>query len=56
MSVTVTVNEQVAVLPKASVTKNVFVVEPTGKDAPLPKPAVCVVVEPAQLSVPTGVV
>ena len=49
-----TVKLQVAVLPAASVTRKVFVVVPTGKAAPEAKPAVCVVVEPAQLSAPTG--
>ena len=56
MSTTVTVNEQVAVLPNASVTRKVFVVVPIGKVAPLAKPAVCVVVAPGQLSEPTGAV
>lgn len=42
MSVTVTVNEQVAVLPAASVALKVLVVTPTGKLAPLAKPAVWV--------------
>ena len=51
-----TVKLQVAVLPAASVTRKVFVVVPTGKAAPEAKPAVCVVVEPAQLSAPTGAV
>jgi hypothetical protein len=39
-SFTVTVNEQVAVLPLASVTSKVFVVVPTGKSLPLGKPPV----------------
>lgn len=56
MSVTVTVNEQVAVFPETSVTRKVLVVVPTGKVAPLPKPAICAVVAPPQLSVPIGVV
>ena len=56
VSLTVTVNEQLAVLPAASVTKNVLVVTPTGNAAPLARPAVCVVVWPGQLSVPAGVV
>ena len=56
LSVTVTVKEQVAELPEASVTRKVFVVTPTGKDAPLAKPAVCAVEAPGQLSVPTGAV
>ena len=54
VSVMVTVNEQVAVLPAASVTTNVFVVVPTGKVAPLARPAVWAVVCPGQLSVPIG--
>ena len=52
----VMVKEHVAVFPEASVTLNVFVVTPTGKVEPLERPAVCVVVCPAQLSVPTGTV
>ena len=56
LSLTVTVKLQVLVIPPASVTLKVFVVVPTGKVAPLAKPPVCVVVEPAQLSVPTGAV
>ena len=56
MSMTVTVKEQVVVLPDASVTVKVLVVLPEGKVAPLAKPAVCVVVAPGQLSVPTGAV
>jgi hypothetical protein len=40
VSFTVTVKEQVAVLPLASVTSNVFVVVPTGKELPLGKPPV----------------
>ena len=56
MSTTVTVKAQVAVLPPASVTRNVLVVTPSG-NAPLdPKPDVCVVIELVQLSVPTGVI
>ena len=56
LSVTVTVNEQVAELPEASVTRKVLVVTPTGNEAPLARPAVCVVVAPGQLSVPTSAV
>jgi hypothetical protein len=56
ISFTVTVNEQVAVLPPASVTLNVFVVTPTGNVDPLARPAIRVVTEPEQLSVPTGAV
>lgn len=54
LSVTVTVNAQVAVLPAASVTLKVLVVAPIGKVAPLAKPAVCVVAGLGQLSVPIG--
>ena len=53
-SFTVTVNEQLAVLPAASVTTNVLVVVPSGKIAPEINPLVCVVTAPLQLSVPTG--
>ena len=56
LSITVTVKEQVAVLPDASVTLNVLVVTPTGKDEPLERPPVWVVTDPVQLSVPTGAV
>ena len=49
-----TVKLHVAVLPAASVTLKTFVVVPTGKAAPLAKPAVCEVDGPAQLSAPTG--
>ena len=56
MSTTVTVKEQVVVVPEASVTRKVFVVTPTGKVAPLARPTICVVVAPGQLSVPTGAV
>ena len=56
LSVTVTVNEHEAVNPPASVTVKVFVVVPVGNVAPLGRPAVCAVVAPGQLSVPTGVV
>ncbi len=45
-----------AVLPDASVTLCVTVVVPIGKVEPLAKPAILVVVEPGQLSVPTGAV
>jgi hypothetical protein len=55
LSITVTVNEQDAVLPLASVTVNVLVVVPTGKLEPEAKPAFCAVVWPGQLSCPTGV-
>jgi hypothetical protein len=45
-----TLNEQVAELPAASVTTNVFTVLPTGNINPLDKPAVCTIVAPGQLS------
>ena len=51
---TVTVNEQVAVLPDASVTVCVTVVTPIGKVDPLAKPAVLTVLAPEQLSEPAG--
>ena len=44
VSLTVTVNPQVAVLPLASVTRNTFVVVPLGNADPLASPAVCIVV------------
>jgi hypothetical protein len=50
LSFTVTVKLQVAVLPAASVTTNVFVVVPLGNAEPLAKPAVCAMLEPGQLS------
>ena len=52
----VTENEQLAVLFNASVTLNIFIVVPEEKLEPLERPAVCVVVCPAQLSVPCGAV
>jgi hypothetical protein len=55
-SLMVTVKLQVAVLPLLSVTRYVLVVNPSGKVPPLPIPAVCVVMAPAQLSVPSGAV
>ncbi len=55
-SVTVTVNEQLVFWPFDAVTSKVFVVVPTGKAAPEAKPAVCAVVAPEQLSLPTGAV
>src|SRR5437763_12768466 len=51
---TVTVKLHVAVLPAASLTTNVLVVTPSGNNEPLARPAVCTVLEPGQLSVPTG--
>src|SRR5205085_1988144 len=56
LSFTVTVNEQLLVLPEASVTVKVLVVAPFGKSEPESRPAVCMVVWPGQLSVPTGAV
>ena len=56
LSVTVTVKEQVAVNPAPSVTLNVLVVVPLGKEAPLAEPAIWVVDAPEQLSVPVGAV
>jgi len=53
-SVKITLKLQVAVLPAASVACYVFVVVPTGKAAPLARPAICTVVEPGQLSFPVG--
>jgi hypothetical protein len=44
VSLTVTVNPQVAVLPLASVTLKTFVVVPIGNAEPLASPAVCIVV------------
>ena len=49
-SVIVTVKEQVAVLPLASVTWNVLVVIPIGKSDPDASPAVCAITAPGQLS------
>ena len=56
LSFIVTSKLQVAVLPEASVTTNVLVVVPIGNVSPDAKPAVCTVVDPGQLSVPTGAV
>ena len=53
MPTTVTLNEQLAVLPEASVTVWVTTVVPIGKTEPLAKPAVKAVLA-EQLSVPTG--
>lgn len=55
-SVTVTVNEHVAVLAAPSVTLKILVVTPSGKVEPLARPDCNVVVGPLQLSVPTGAV
>ena len=54
-SSTVTSKLHVDVLLDASVTKYVTVVTPDGKTDPLASPAVSVVIEPGQLSAPTGV-
>jgi len=43
------------VLPEASVTRNIFVVVPTGKVTPVASPAVWVIVDPEQLSEYEGV-
>ena len=56
VSLTVTVKLHVAVSPAASVTTKVLTVAPTGKVAPLARPAVCADVDAGQLSVPTGAV
>ncbi len=50
VSLTVTVKEQVAVLPEPSVTVKLFEVVPPGKLDPLAKPVVCAKFAPAQLS------
>ena len=50
LSFTVTVNEQVAVLPEASVTRKLFVVVPIGNVDPEARPAVRVTTCPGQLS------
>ena len=44
----------VSVRNPASLTTKVIVVMPTGKLLPLTRPAICVVLAPLQLSVPTG--
>jgi hypothetical protein len=56
LSVTVTVKEQEVVWLLAAVTTKVLVITPSGKAVPEARPAVCAVVWPGQLSVPTGVV
>src|SRR5260370_995062 len=56
VSLTVTLKLQSVWLPAASVTRKVLMVVPTGKVAPLARPAVCAAVAPGQLSVPTGAV
>ncbi len=50
----VTVKLHVFVLPTASVTLKVLVVVPTGNEAPDPRPAICVNVDPEQLSPKLG--
>ena len=50
LSFTVTLKEQVAVLPDASVTRNKLDVVPIGKVAPLARPASWATVCPGQLS------
>jgi hypothetical protein len=54
LSVTVTVNEQIAVLPTASVAVKAILVVPTGKAEPLTGPLVCITETPEQLSLTTG--
>jgi hypothetical protein len=56
LSSTVISKEQVAVLLDASVAVYVTVVEPTGNEAPLARPAVNELVTPGQLSLAVGVV
>ncbi|SRX75318.1 hypothetical protein AEQU3_02312 [Aequorivita antarctica] len=56
LSFIITSKLQLAVFPDASVVTNVLVVVPTGKVLPLARPAVWAVVDPGQLSVPTGAV
>jgi hypothetical protein len=54
ISFTVTLKEQVLVLPDASVAINTIVVTPTGKEDPLAGPEVRAMVVPVQLSVNVG--
>jgi hypothetical protein len=54
LSVTVTVNEQVAVLPPASVAVKLTGVVPTGNNEPEGNPAVWVITTPGQLSLTAG--
>src|ERR1041384_1388429 len=56
VSLIVTTKLHSAVSPTPSVTRNVLVVLPTGKNEPLARPAICVVVAPPQISAPTGAV
>ena len=51
---TVTLKEQPAVLPAASVTVNVLVVVPTGKRLPEGRPAVWSMLAPGRLSLKAG--
>ena len=50
LSLTVTLNEQEAVLPEASVTRKLLVVVPIGKVDPLARPVSWATVCPGQLS------
>ena len=50
----VTEKLQLTVLPHASVISKVFTVVPTGNAAPDPRPEICVMVTPPQLSDPVG--
>ncbi len=50
VSVIVTVNEQVAVFPLASVIRKELLVVPMGNTEPDARPAVCVTIAPGQLS------
>jgi hypothetical protein len=54
LSVTLTVNAHMLKLPLASVAVNETLVTPMGKVDPLVKPAVCVIINPGQLSLATG--
>ena len=56
VSCIVTVKEQFAVLPEASVTTNVLVVIPTGNASPEGIPEVCCVTASGQLSEPIGAI
>lgn len=53
-SVTVMLNEQAATLPAASLASKTMLLVPIGKNDPLGKPVVWVIVTPGQLSVATG--
>jgi hypothetical protein len=54
LSFTVTVNEQSVIFPLASVAVYVMLVPPIGNADPEGNPAVCVTINPGQLSVATG--